>query len=46
MLSKLGLRQKELKQIVTRQMMILFFLPIVVSMVHSSFAFITFHQLG
>ncbi|PFL54744.1 FtsX-like permease family protein [Bacillus cereus] len=46
MLSKLGLRQKEVKQIVTRQMMILFFLPIVVAMVHSSFAFITFHQLG
>ncbi|HDR7892430.1 ABC transporter permease [Bacillus sp. FSL M7-1020] len=46
MLSKLGLRQKELKQIVTRQMMILFFLPIVVAMFHSSFAFITFHQLG
>ncbi|MFK4323002.1 putative ABC transport system permease protein [Bacillus sp. RC145] len=46
MLSKLGLRQKELKQIVTRQMMILFFLPIVIAMVHSSFAFITFHQLG
>ncbi|EJV73758.1 FtsX-like permease family protein [Bacillus cereus] len=46
MLSKLGLSQKELKQIVTRQMMILFFLPIVVAMVHSSFAFLTFHQLG
>ncbi|MGA5695971.1 ABC transporter permease [Bacillus cereus] len=46
MLSKLGLRQKELKKIVTRQMMILFFLPIVVAMVHSSFAFLTFHQLG
>ncbi|ARC27461.1 MULTISPECIES: FtsX-like permease family protein [Bacillus] len=46
MLSKLGLRQKELKQIVTRQMIILFFLPIVAAMVHSSFAFITFHQLG
>ncbi|OJE52527.1 ABC transporter permease [Bacillus proteolyticus] len=46
MLSKLGLRQKELKQIVTRQMMILFFLPIVVAMVHSSFAFLTLHQLG
>ncbi|KUF34578.1 MULTISPECIES: FtsX-like permease family protein [Bacillus] len=46
MISKLGLNQKELKQIVTRQMMILFFLPIVVAMVHSSFAFLTFHQLG
>ncbi|MFE6139207.1 FtsX-like permease family protein [Bacillus sp. NPDC057893] len=46
MLSKLGLRQKELKQIVTRQMMILFFLPIVVAMVHSSFAFLNLHQLG
>ncbi|MDA2385098.1 ABC transporter permease [Bacillus cereus] len=46
MISKVGLSQKELKQIVTRQMMILFFLPIVVAMVHSSFAFLTFHQLG
>ncbi|KZD47191.1 ABC transporter permease (plasmid) [Bacillus mycoides] len=46
MISKLGLSQKELKQIVTRQMMILFFLPIVVAMVHSIFAFLTFHQLG
>ncbi|PEB38381.1 FtsX-like permease family protein [Bacillus pseudomycoides] len=46
MISKLGLSQKGLKQIVTRQMMILFFLPIVVAMVHSSFAFLTFHQLG
>ncbi|PFV15759.1 ABC transporter permease, partial [Bacillus cereus] len=32
--------------IVTRQMMLLFFLPIVVAMVHSSFAFLTLHQLG
>ncbi|MED2874513.1 ABC transporter permease [Bacillus thuringiensis] len=46
MISKLGLSQKELKKIVTRQMMILFFLPIIVAMVHSSFAFLTFHQLG
>ncbi|MED3541224.1 ABC transporter permease [Bacillus toyonensis] len=46
MISKLGLSQSELKQIVTRQMMLLFFLPIVVAMVHSSFAFLTFHQLG
>ncbi|MCU4768172.1 FtsX-like permease family protein [Bacillus toyonensis] len=46
MISKIGLSQKELKQIVTRQMMLLFFLPIVVAMAHSSFAFLTFHQLG
>ncbi|MFE6138603.1 FtsX-like permease family protein [Bacillus sp. NPDC057893] len=46
MISKLGLSQSELKQIVTRQMILLFFLPIVVAMVHSSFAFLTFHQLG
>ncbi|WP_377867454.1 FtsX-like permease family protein [Bacillus sp. R86525] len=46
MISKLGLSQSELKQIVTRQMMLLFFLPIVVAMVHSSFAFLTLHQLG
>ncbi|MGH1280455.1 FtsX-like permease family protein [Bacillus basilensis] len=46
MISKLGLSQSELKQIVTRQMMLLFFLPIVVAMLHSSFAFLTFHQLG
>lgn len=46
MISKLGLSQSELKQIVTRQMMLLFFLPIIVAMVHSCFAFLTFHQLG
>ncbi|MED2915217.1 ABC transporter permease [Bacillus thuringiensis] len=46
MISKLGISQSELKQIVTRQMMLLFFLPIVVAMIHSSFAFLTFHQLG
>ncbi|PDY42735.1 ABC transporter permease [Bacillus wiedmannii] len=46
MISKLGLSQSELKKIVTRQMMLLFFLPIVVAMIHSSFAFLTFHQLG
>ncbi|KEK23055.1 FtsX-like permease family protein [Bacillus gaemokensis] len=46
MISKLGLSQKELKQIVTRQMMILFFLPIVVAMIHSGFGFLTLHQLG
>ncbi|MED1003245.1 ABC transporter permease [Bacillus mobilis] len=46
MISKLGLSQSELKQIVTRQMILLFFLPIIVAMVHSSFAFLTFHQLG
>ncbi|EMY5505581.1 ABC transporter permease [Bacillus sp. FSL L8-0642] len=46
MISKFGLSQSELKKIVTRQMMLLFFLPIVVAMVHSSFAFLTLHQLG
>ncbi|PEM29030.1 FtsX-like permease family protein [Bacillus wiedmannii] len=46
MISKFGLSQSELKKIVTRQMMPLFFLPIVVAMVHSSFAFLTLHQLG
>lgn len=46
MISKLGLSQKELKKIITTQMMILFFLPIVVAMIHSSFAFLTLHQLG
>ncbi|MGY2613431.1 FtsX-like permease family protein [Bacillus pretiosus] len=46
MISKFGLSQSELKKIVTSQMMLLFFLPIVVAMVHSSFAFLTLHQLG
>lgn len=46
MISKLGLSQKELKKIITTQMMILFFLPIVVAMIHSSFAFLTLQQLG
>ncbi|SDZ41270.1 FtsX-like permease family protein [Bacillus sp. 166amftsu] len=39
MLSKVGLTQKELKKIVTQQISILFFVPIVVAIIHSSVAF-------
>ncbi|MBM7586133.1 putative ABC transport system permease protein [Bacillus pakistanensis] len=36
---KVGLTDKELKKIVTRQLILLFFVPIIVAMVHSTFAF-------
>lgn len=38
-LAKVGLTDKELKRIVTRQLLLLFFVPIGVAMVHSVFAF-------
>lgn len=36
---KVGLTDKELSQIVTRQLMLLFFVPILVAIIHSAFAF-------
>ncbi|MGN4803488.1 ABC transporter permease [Bacillus cereus group sp. MYBK214-1] len=40
MLSKLGLTKREIKKIVTQQISILFFIPIVISVLHSSVAFL------
>ncbi|MBE6185562.1 MAG: ABC transporter permease, partial [Bacillus sp. (in: Bacteria)] len=39
-IKKIGLTDRELNSIVTRQMALLFFVPIVVAFVHSIFAFI------
>ncbi|SFJ96771.1 MULTISPECIES: FtsX-like permease family protein [unclassified Bacillus (in: firmicutes)] len=39
MIGKIGLSKNELKKIVTKQMMLLFFLPTLVAMIHSSVAF-------
>jgi putative ABC transport system permease protein len=36
---KVGLTEKELKKVVTRQLLLLFFVPIVVAIIHSIFAF-------
>jgi len=38
-IKKVGLTDQELNQIVTRQMALLFFVPIVVACIHSAFAF-------
>lgn len=45
MIAKIGLSQKELKQIVTRQLSLMFFLPILVAVIHSSIAFLALQQL-
>ncbi|MBE7104479.1 FtsX-like permease family protein [Bacillus cereus] len=45
MLSKLGLTQKELKRIVTQQLSILCFIPIIVAIIHSSVAFMALQYL-
>lgn len=45
MLHKIGLKQSELKKVVTDQLAFLFFLPMLVAIVHSSVAFIALHNL-
>ncbi len=45
MLSKLGLSKKELNKVVTREMGVLFFLPFIVAVIHSSVAFVAMQQL-
>lgn len=44
-MAKLGLTDKELSRIVTRQLALLFFVPIVLAVIHSSFAFIALQSL-
>ncbi|MCU5028378.1 ABC transporter permease [Bacillus thuringiensis serovar brasilensis] len=46
MLSKLGLTKREIKKIVTQQISILFFIPIVISVLHSSVAFFAIRFLA
>ena len=45
MISKIGLSKKELKQIVTRQLSLMFFLPILVAVIHSGVAFLALQKL-
>lgn len=44
-ISKIGLTEKELKQIVTRQLLLLFFVPIIMAIVHSGFAFVALQSV-
>ncbi|MEZ2324132.1 ABC transporter permease [Bacillus tropicus] len=46
MLSKVGLTQKELKKVITQQISILFFVPIVIAIIHSSVAFVALQYLA
>lgn len=45
MISKLGLTKRELSQVVTRQLMLMFFLPIGMALVHSGVAFYCLQRL-
>ncbi|MDM5188888.1 FtsX-like permease family protein [Bacillus sp. DX4.1] len=45
MISKIGLSKRELKRIVTRQLFIMFFLPIIVAIIHTTVAYIALQQL-
>ncbi|MBJ8029029.1 ABC transporter permease [Bacillus cereus group sp. N21] len=45
MISKMGLSRRELKRIVTRQLLIMFFLPIIVAVIHTAVAYTALQQL-
>ncbi|UHA72628.1 ABC transporter permease [Paenibacillus sp. 481] len=45
LISKLGLTKLELKKMVTQQLLLMFFLPIIVAIMHSSFAIFSLQQL-
>ncbi|MCI0764902.1 ABC transporter permease [Bacillus sp. TL12] len=44
-ISKMGLSKRELKKVVTRQLLIMFFLPIIIAVIHTSVAYIALQQL-
>ncbi|PEE27096.1 ABC transporter permease [Bacillus toyonensis] len=46
MIAKVGLSKPELKKIVTRQLALLFFLPIVIAITHSAVAFMALQKLA
>ncbi|MGG5741844.1 ABC transporter permease, partial (plasmid) [Bacillus cereus group sp. IBL03679] len=46
MIAKVGLSKPELKKVVSRQLTLLFFLPISIAITHSSVAFITLQKLA
>ncbi|MGR3775897.1 FtsX-like permease family protein [Bacillus paramycoides] len=45
MIAKVGLSRKELKKIVTRQLILMFFLPIMLAVIHSGVAFMALQRL-
>ncbi|MCW3791814.1 ABC transporter permease [Paenibacillus sp. LS1] len=45
MIGKMGLSRPELRKIVTRQLLLMFFLPLLVAVIHSSVAFVALQQL-
>ncbi|MEN1936295.1 ABC transporter permease [Paenibacillus sp. 102] len=45
MISKMGLSKRELKGVVTKQLLIMFFLPIVVAVIHTAVAYTALQQL-
>ncbi|MFF2342845.1 FtsX-like permease family protein [Bacillus mycoides] len=45
MIAKVGLSRRELKKIVTRQLTLMFFLPLIIAIIHSGVAFIALQQL-
>jgi len=45
MIAKVGLSRKELGTIVTRQLLIMFFLPLLIALIHTGVAFVALQQL-
>lgn len=45
MLSKIGLGKRELNKVVTREMGVLFFLPFIIAVIHSSVAYVALQKL-
>ncbi|WP_342555808.1 ABC transporter permease [Paenibacillus sp. FSL R7-0652] len=45
MIGKMGLSRPELRKIVTRQLLLMFFLPLLVALIHSTVAFTALYQL-
>ncbi|HHK5533776.1 TPA: ABC transporter permease [Bacillus mobilis] len=45
MISKMGLSKRELKKVVTRQLVLMFFLPIVIAVIHTVVAYTALQQL-
>ncbi|WP_342719553.1 ABC transporter permease [Bacillus paramycoides] len=45
MISKMGLSKRELKKVVTRQLVLMFFLPIIIAVIHTVVAYMALQQL-
>ncbi|EJS68907.1 ABC transporter permease [Bacillus cereus] len=45
LISKMGLSKRELKKVVTRQLVLMFFLPIIVAVIHTTVAYMALQQL-